>query len=1772
MASRDVNLVIKATDDSSKTVEAIVKALNDFTSGLDATAKKAEKGTSGFELLGKSLSGIDKVLRGMSDADRLAQSLDRASKGASDLSNAADKAGSEVTRLGEAVKAAGEGTAKFKSELAGVEAAINKEKTALDASVASHKKLNTAYVEGKAARAQLETQEANLTKTLATQEERLAKQAAKVEALSAAFASTETPTKRLTTQLDTATLSAQKTANAINETKLALASTKEQISAAGTAEAEYAAQVAASEASIIAQRQNISQLTDARKTATTTARQAAAAEAALVKEYTGAQDAFAGATTGATEAGEALNRLHANIEAGRAAFADLAKAAQGPLNDALRAQQSVVSKLNNEYQANRKSLADLSALMGAVGVPTREMSEQYDKLNQTSATVATNFKQQSDVLRTLRGELTNTATTTAELAAKEQLFASSLDAGTRALSASRQIVAQAAGETQKLVAANGNAGVSFSQIAKGAKEAAQATQELAEKTDESSEAYKRAANSSRETLSFTQRLKGEVLGLIVAYTGFQGVIDILSKTVDAYKTLEAATSRLNALHGGDQALVASDLDFTRRAADRLGIQFGALADEYTKFAASTKGTVIEGQKTRDIFLSIAQAGRVNKLSLEDMKGIFLAVTQIASKGRFQMEELSGQLGDRLPGALNILADGLGITVAELNKLTKAGAVSSDKLVQFAEELDKRYGGALAASLTTTTTALGMLQNATFEALVQFGKGGFIEGFTDLIRKLTEVLKSADFLTFAQNASSGFGILAKAIGIAVDNFRLLAAVAGGFATLKLVPIFLEWGRAIAGVSAATTGVAGTLQRVSSTVAPLEAAAGGAARGVGLLATALRLVTSSTGIGLIITAIGTGIAYWATATSDSTSAFVDSQRVLDQLKNSYDAVGGSVKEWAKSVDDVTKAQTAQALAEAQTALAAGKKAAQATTTSQLQMATSATRSLGQDPGFIQQAKELLQLQELFEQDAVSADLYKDALGNLRDEAVRPEIASIAQSMINNAEATQTQQTAVDNLKLAWVALNGTEEERKAAMDQLTGRTAANTKVVDDGTVQNEAYQKVLEKIQKTAPLIGEAFDDLKEHLLLDEAYNSAIKYAKTMGDVLRLTKQYNDTLAGMTAKSADKIFGSASTGLDASRALIRDRERFSGTAYQDTEGSDNHPGKFRAGFGSDTVTLSDGSVHQVTEGMTVTLEDANRDLDRRIGEYTNTLKETVGAGKFDSLTAQQQASLNSLVHNYGTLPKDIAEAVKSGSNDDIANAILHHQGDNEGINSQRRAIEASPFQTDDTEKQSKRIDQAFDKQTKLNEASQAETDSIAAKAAAQDEANDGLTKEAFIDKGIADLMRQNKDASADVIAKRREALGLAYDAKQVGKDALKDVKDAAGAEAVVNAKMSERNALQAQFKQQTATGDTAGAAETQTKITSLNSTIQQSIDKAREFYNALDDGDKKTAGLARLDALQTKLGLVAGATNKATEANKNASVASENVNALLAKRSALEGQLSGQLKAGDVSGATSTKSAITDLNSEIIKAIDNAEAMWKAIGGPAADAAITRLEAARIKAQDFKAEAKQTLVDWTKVGEQFAGGLTDAVGNFFEQVAEGTPIGEAARDAFLKFASDFLISIGKMILQQELLNLVRSFGGVFSQVGLGAAVLHGGGTVGATASSTNTGGRNVSAGLFAGAPRFHDGGLPGLKPGEVPAILKTGEEVLKGNDPRNILNGGAAASGQQQAAGGGPLQVRIVNSFDTADVVSQGLATVPGEQAIMNVIKTNRSAIRDLVNNG
>lgn len=171
--------------------------------------------------------------------------------------------------------------------------------------------------------------------------------------------------------------------------------------------------------------------------------------------------------------------------------------------------------------------------------------------------------------------------------------------------------------------------------------------------------------------------------------------------------------------------------------------------------------------------------------------------------------------------------------------------------------------------------------------------------------------------------------------------------------------------------------------------------------------------------------------------------------------------------------------------------------------------------------------------------------------------------------------------------------------------------------------------------------------------------------------------------------------------------------------------------------------------------------------------------------------------------------------------------------------------------------------------------------------------------------------------------------------------------------------------------------------------------------------------------------------------------------------------------------------------------------------------------------------------------------------DALTNLFADLSTGPKsASEALRDFVVGFASSMAQIAARALATYAVLQLLDAI-----YPGLGKAVAAGA-SVGAN--TRHTGGmagqgprRQVPAWLFAGAPRFHGGGMAGLRADEVPAILQTGERVLS-REETAAYNGG----------GGG---TRIVNVIDP-NLVQDYMTSSAGERTILNVIERNAGTVR------
>lgn len=192
-----------------------------------------------------------------------------------------------------------------------------------------------------------------------------------------------------------------------------------------------------------------------------------------------------------------------------------------------------------------------------------------------------------------------------------------------------------------------------------------------------------------------------------------------------------------------------------------------------------------------------------------------------------------------------------------------------------------------------------------------------------------------------------------------------------------------------------------------------------------------------------------------------------------------------------------------------------------------------------------------------------------------------------------------------------------------------------------------------------------DDWKLGLLNPEKAAELKKpeYAEFGGEVYKKTPQ------GLVPAPIIRQEGMPGPRQDLATTLIKEREGFQPTAKWDVNAN-------RAGYGSDTVTLPDGTVQKVTEGMKVSREDAERDLQRRIQtEFVPKAAAKVGEQVWSGLPENTRAALTSVAYNYGTIPSRIVPAVQSGNPEAIAKAIESLAGDNKGVNAGRRMQEAN-----------------------------------------------------------------------------------------------------------------------------------------------------------------------------------------------------------------------------------------------------------------------------------------------------------------------------------------------------------------------------------------------------------------------------------------------------------------------------------------------------------------
>jgi tape measure domain-containing protein len=252
--------------------------------------------------------------------------------------------------------------------------------------------------------------------------------------------------------------------------------------------------------------------------------------------------------------------------------------------------------------------------------------------------------------------------------------------------------------------------------------------------------------------------------LKAAATGY-----VVNEIVMATASLEGLKNQMNfasgsALQGG------KDFEWIREKSYELGLDLQSSAESFAKFSGAARGTSLEGAGVRNVFEGVAMAATTMHLSSEQANGTFTALQQMLSKGKVSAEELNGQLGERLPGALGIAARAMGTTQGALMKMMADGKLmSEDFLPKFANQLKVEFAGGVEAASHSMTANINRLKSTFFELQTTIG-----ESFAPMA--VEGLLKAFNFLI--TKTKEWWGVITEAVSPLVANFyELRDAISG-----------------------------------------------------------------------------------------------------------------------------------------------------------------------------------------------------------------------------------------------------------------------------------------------------------------------------------------------------------------------------------------------------------------------------------------------------------------------------------------------------------------------------------------------------------------------------------------------------------------------------------------------------------------------------------------------------------------------------------------------------------------------------------------------------------------------------------------------------------------------------------------------------------------------------------------------------------------------------------------------------------------------------------
>lgn len=341
------------------------------------------------------------------------------------------------------------------------------------------------------------------------------------------------------------------------------------------------------------------------------------------------------------------------------------------------------------------------------------------------------------------------------------------------------------------------------------------------------------ARSIRELGAEFGNATKQVLLFGTAYKALAFLMDFPSQVGAAVGSLQSFRNTLSAISPTAEEARASNAKILELV-DKYNIPLASARDGFTKLYASMQPAGFSGEEIRTLFEGISKGAATFGMSADKVDRVNYAFAQMASKGQVMSEELKGQLGDVLPGAMAIFAEAAGFkgskAIQDFSAALEEGRYKGDAmrqlLINVGSVMNQEFGPGAEGAARTFQGSINRMQNSllnlyqAFEPVAVGFLNGVVTPLTGGLKTLTDGF-TAFFTGTAAKTSGGFAI-------AQQLQQLKPSFDGILRNLQqLTPVFktfLETAGALGRVfvQVAGTPFAGYLLRVYASVLPLTIA--------------------------------------------------------------------------------------------------------------------------------------------------------------------------------------------------------------------------------------------------------------------------------------------------------------------------------------------------------------------------------------------------------------------------------------------------------------------------------------------------------------------------------------------------------------------------------------------------------------------------------------------------------------------------------------------------------------------------------------------------------------------------------------------------------------------------------------------------------------------------------------------------------------------------------------------------------------------------------------